>query len=61
MDRESEKNGTELKSASCACDIRNVDYTYIYTHITHLSAATHSELLEGADVIDKQVHQPEFV
>lgn len=27
----------------------------------HLSAAAHSELLEGADLIDDQVHQSEFV
>lgn len=36
-------------------------HTNNYTHITHLSAATYGELLEGADVIDKQVHEPEFV
>lgn len=27
----------------------------------YLSTAAHSELLEGADVINKQVHQPESV
>ncbi len=32
-----------------------------HTHIAHLSAATHSKLFECVDVIDKQVHQPEFV
>lgn len=28
---------------------------------THLSAAAHGELLEGADVIDEQVHEAELV
>lgn len=32
-----------------------------YSEWTHISAAAHSELLEGADVIDEQVHQPKFV
>lgn len=28
---------------------------------THLSATAHGELLEGADVIDEQVHEAELV
>ncbi len=29
--------------------------------MAYLPAAGHCELLEGTDVIDEQVHQPEFV